>query len=98
MCTHWNRLIEATLLSTHKYHFNVKQSITLNYPQHFNICNYGIFSQGLKDELKTAVVNEPSVFEPVKFNCIQNSIFCMHSVWFCLYVFVIHRKRLFTVK
>ena len=29
------------------------------------------FSKGLKDELERAVVNEPSVFEPLKFYCIQ---------------------------
>ena len=27
------------------------------------------FSKGLKDEFKTAVVSEPSVFEPLKFCC-----------------------------
>ena len=27
------------------------------------------FSWGLKNEFKTAVVNEPSVFEPLKFYC-----------------------------
>ena len=34
------------------------------------ICSYGIFSKGLKNEFETSVVNEPSVFEPLKFNCI----------------------------
>ena len=34
------------------------------------ICNYGICSKGLKNEFETAVVNEPSVFEPLKFYCI----------------------------
>ena len=34
------------------------------------ICRYGSFSKGLKNEFETAVVNEPSVFEPVKFYCI----------------------------
>ena len=34
------------------------------------ICSYGIFSKGLKNEFETAVVNEPSVFEPLKFYCI----------------------------
>ena len=34
------------------------------------ICNYGIFSKGLKNEFETAVVNEPSVFEPLKFYCV----------------------------
>ena len=33
------------------------------------ICNYGIFSKGLKNEFETAVVNEPSVFEPLKLYC-----------------------------
>ena len=30
----------------------------------------GFFSKGLKNEFETAVVNEPSVFEPLKFYCI----------------------------
>ena len=34
------------------------------------ICNYGICSRGLKKEFKTAVVNEPSVLEPLKLYCI----------------------------
>ena len=28
------------------------------------------FSKGLKNEFETAVVKEPSVFEPLKFYCI----------------------------
>ena len=32
------------------------------------------FSKGLKIEFETAVVNEPSVFEPLKFYCI-----CFHT-------------------
>ena len=31
------------------------------------------FSQGLKNEFETAVVNEPSVFEPLKFYCIYST-------------------------
>ena len=31
----------------------------------------GLFNKGLKNEFETAVVNEPSVFEPLKFNCIS---------------------------
>ena len=34
------------------------------------ICSYGMFSKGLKNEFETALVNEPSVFEPLKFYCI----------------------------
>ena len=30
----------------------------------------GFFSKGLKNEFETAVVNEPSVFEPLKVYCI----------------------------
>ena len=35
------------------------------------ICSYGICSKGLKNEFEIAVVNEPSVFEPLKFYCIR---------------------------
>ena len=49
---------------------NIKLKITLNYPKYNNVCSYGIFPQGLKNEFKIAVINEPSVFEPLKFYCI----------------------------
>ena len=41
-----------------------------NIPKLSQICHYGICSKGLKSEFETAVVNEPSVFEPSKFYCI----------------------------
>ena len=47
--------------------FNMKKKNTLKYPKSAAM---GFFSEGLKNELKTAVVNEPSVFEPLKFYCI----------------------------
>ena len=47
--------------------FNMKKKNTLNYPK---ICSYGFFSKVLKNEFETGVVNEPSVFEPLKFYCI----------------------------
>ena len=40
-------------------------------PKLSQICNYGIFSKGLKKKFETAVVIEPSVFQPLKFYCIQ---------------------------
>ena len=43
----------------------MKKKSTLNY-----YCNYGFFSKGLKNEFEAAAVNEPSVFEPLKFDCI----------------------------
>ena len=33
------------------------------------------FSKGLKNEFETAVVDEPSVFEPLKFYCIKTFTF-----------------------
>ena len=40
-----------------------------NLPKLSQICSYGMFSKGLKNEFETALVNEPSVFEPLKFYC-----------------------------
>ena len=34
-----------------------------------SVCSYRIFLRGLKNEFDIAVVNEPSVFEPLKFYC-----------------------------
>ena len=46
--------------------FNMKKKITLNYSKSAAM---GFCSRGLKNEFETAVVNEPSVFEPLKFYC-----------------------------
>ena len=46
--------------------FNIKKKITLNYP---NSAAMGFLSKGLKNDLETVVVNEPSVFEPLKVYC-----------------------------
>ena len=45
---------------------NIKEKIP-NYPKYNNVYSYGMFSQGLKKKFETAVVNEPSVFKPLKF-------------------------------
>ena len=45
--------------------FNIKK-ITLNYPKSAVM---GFFSKGFKNEFEAAVVNESSVFEPLKFYC-----------------------------
>ena len=47
--------------------FNMNKKNILNYPKSAIM---GFFSKGLKNEFETAVVNEPSVFEPLKFYCI----------------------------
>ena len=51
--------------------FNLQKE---NHPTLSYICRLVIFSKRLKNEFETVVVNEPSVFEPLKlkFYCIQN--------------------------
>ena len=54
-------------MSTHNIPFSrQKKKITLNYPKSATV---RICSTGLKNEFETAMVNEPSVFEPLKFYC-----------------------------
>ena len=40
------------------------------HPKLSPVCSCGFFSKGIKNEFETAVVNEPSVFGPLKFYCI----------------------------
>ena len=54
--------------------------ITLNYPKSAAMG----FSKGPKNEFETAVVNEPSVFEPLKFYCIKE--YSSSSFPFCFTV------------
>ena len=51
--------------------FNIKQKFTLNYPKSAGM---GFFPRDSRTGLKTAVVNEPSVFEPLNFYCITLTI------------------------
>ena len=44
----------------------VKLKISLNYPK---FAAMGFFSKGLKNKFEIAVVNEPSVFEPLMVYC-----------------------------
>ena len=46
--------------------FNTKKKITQNYPKSAAM---GFCTKGLKNKFETAVVNKPSVFEPLKFYC-----------------------------
>ena len=43
------------------------KKLTRNYPKFNKVCRYEIFCLGLKNEFEIAMVNEPSVFEPLKF-------------------------------
>ena len=64
-------------MSTHNIPFsNIKKE---NHAEVFPNLKPRDFSSGLKNEFETAVVNEPSVFEPLKFYCISTNfkkIFC----------------------
>ena len=51
--------------------FNIKIE---NHPKLSEICSNGIFSKGLKIEFETTLVNEPSVFEPLKVYCISKVV------------------------
>ena len=55
--------------------FNIKKTINLNYSKSTAMR----FSKGLKNEFETAVVNEPSVFEPLKFYCSFIDL-CINSI------------------
>ena len=67
-----------TLESPHRGYLNEYTQYTIfqyekgKHPKLFQICSYVIFSKGLKKEFERAVVNEPSMFEPLKFYCISN--------------------------
>ena len=59
-------------MSTHNIPFLYNKA---RQPKLSQTCSYGIFSKGPKNEFDTAVVNEPSVFEPLKFYC-NSEILC----------------------
>ena len=46
--------------------FNINKEI---HPKLSLICSYGFFSKGLKNKFEIVMVNEPSVFEPLKVYC-----------------------------
>ena len=51
--------------------FNIKKKITLNYPKSEAV---GFCSKGLKNKFEIAMVNKPSVIEPLKFCCIKGAL------------------------
>ena len=55
-------------MSTHNLPFSIlTKENHLNYP---NSAAIGFFPKGLKNEFEIAVVNEPSVVQPLKVYCI----------------------------
>ena len=53
-------------MTTHDIPFAIHKKIGVNHPTYAAI---GFSQRDSKDEFETAVVNEPSVFEPLKFYC-----------------------------
>ena len=51
-------------------HYTCFQYEKEKHPKLSQTCSYGIFCKGLQNMFKTAVVNEPPVFEPLMFFCI----------------------------
>ena len=59
-------------MSAHNIPFSIlSKKIKLNYPKSAAMV---LFAYGLKIQFKTAVVTEPSVFEPLKFYCSRATI------------------------
>ena len=56
-------------MSTHNIPILIQKR---KHPKLSQICSCGIFSKGLKNEFEIAVVNEPSVFELLKFYCMYS--------------------------
>ena len=87
-----------TLESPHRGDSNEYTQYTIfqyekeKHPKLSQICSYGNFSKGLKNEFERAVVNEPSVFEPLKFYCnlfltvLRRFFYCGYLL---LFVFVV---------
>ena len=65
-------LIRIASMSTHSIpFFNIKEE---NHPKFSLLCSHGIFPRDSNNEFKTAVVNEPSVFEASKCQCSRLSL------------------------
>ena len=58
--------------------YNIKKEISLYYPKSAAMG----FSKGVKNEIETAVIKEPSVFKPLKFYCISNFSSGTESMFF----------------
>ena len=85
MCSHENRLIEAALMRTHNIPFRKKTRKLLYYPK----SELWDFSKGLKNVFETAMVNDPSAFELLKFYCILKSgspFSFVDKLWFDMHV------------
>ena len=62
--------------------FNIKKKITLNF---LKSAAMRFFSKGLKKEFEIAMVNQPSVFEPLKFQCFHVPIFLFSPIYLVIF-------------
>ena len=71
VCSNENCLIEAILISTHNLPFSIQKKKKKKRKSPKIILNLQLreVSKGLKNEFETVVVNEPSMFEPLKVYC-----------------------------
>ena len=60
--------------------YTVSQNKKEYHPKLSKFCSYGNFSKGLRNEFETAVVNEPSEFEPLKFYCISMFVLALSKL------------------
>ena len=72
---------------THNTIFNMNKK---KQPKIAQICSYGSFSKGLKNNFQTAVVNKPSVFEPLNFYC--------SSIWYTAFPYSEYCTQTFGLK
>ena len=56
------------------------------HPELSEICCYGIFFDELKNKFETTGVNEPSVFEPLKFYCTWVNLKLSFRLHCCIYM------------
>ena len=74
MCSHRGDSNEYTQYTI--FSMNMKKLPNLS-----QICSHGLFPKGLKHEFETAMVNEPSVFEPLKFYCNLAQLFILKHLF-----------------
>ena len=81
-------------MSTQYTIYNITKKITLNYPKSAAM---GFCSKGPKNEFETAMVKEPSVFEPLKFYCIPKLSLLSLLTWSTVYAYYIQQYMYITL-
>ena len=59
-------------MSSHNISYSIKKN------KKITLSSYGFCSKGLKNEFEIAVVNQPSMFESLKFCCMYHHNLVMH--------------------